>query len=901
MAIESVKTVQIGTQEAVKSLADLRKQITDCKNELFELTEGSEEYNDKLQELGYAQQELTSFMQATRQGCTALEGSYNALSYQLGLLKQEWKSTNDEARRAELTEQISSINDKLKEMDASVGVFSRNVGNYTGSMVDAFNKVGINIGNINPLFANLANGMVEAGAKGAKGLSALSAGAKGLGAALKSLAANPIGAIIMAIVLAVKALKAGFDAVKDSVARNEEAQKNFAKAAAPIKAIIQGITNVFDEFVEILSKVAAGIGSAMSAIAKFFKGDSYDNSLVGKMNEIAELEDTIQENHRNNMVENARLEMEASEAREKAANKEQYTNEQRLAFAKEYAEKQQEIAANNLKEAEDELKLLELQASTGKNNAEMNDKLAAAQAKVYQVQTAYNQALRQTNKEIASINKEIANEQTEAHKKAQAAAKSHAEEIKRLKAEYKGIVQKLDEELSINEYEKTFLQIQKTYEDTTTKLKNELKKRAITQQQYNDAIEKADALQLAQTIELYQKKADALQQFNNDYKKLYMSDAAAKIASEKEKWNKEFKAIEDARKTQLISDKQAEEMTKQLAIKSEQEIQKVRNEAYLKAAQDRLKVALDAEAIVAEAEENALKEEYLNREITTQEYIQREFDLRIEANNKKITLEEAYRDKLKDNLDKGLIDQTTYNQAIAESDNILTELRLQNLELVKSKTEELNDVVVTGLVGVFDVMSEYVSTLDTISSKWGDVFSNTSAMINGVGEALKSNEKGFKKWGQVAAMSCNMVSSMFGALADEQDTNTREGFEQSKKLRYGEAVMSMASAIIGAWSSAMTLPAPASFIVGGIMSTLMTALGAVQVANIAKQNFDDTSTTAAKPSTGGVSMSLQAPVQYATEVTPDSEIKETDNIYVNVTEIQQVGQRVNVAEQEATY
>jgi hypothetical protein len=40
---------------------------------------------------------------------------------------------------------------------------------------------------------------------------------------------------------------------------------------------------------------------------------------------------------------------------------------------------------------------LELQASTGVNDAEMNDKLAQARANVLKVQKDYNTALRETN------------------------------------------------------------------------------------------------------------------------------------------------------------------------------------------------------------------------------------------------------------------------------------------------------------------------------------------------------------------------------------------------------------------------------------------------------------------------------------------------------------------------
>ena len=52
-------------------------------------------------------------------------------------LKKEWRATTSEARRNELGQQIDSINTKLKDMDASIGNYQRNVGNYADSFSQA--------------------------------------------------------------------------------------------------------------------------------------------------------------------------------------------------------------------------------------------------------------------------------------------------------------------------------------------------------------------------------------------------------------------------------------------------------------------------------------------------------------------------------------------------------------------------------------------------------------------------------------------------------------------------------------------------------------------------------------------------------------------------------------------
>lgn len=48
---------------------------------MFEMQEGSEEYQVALQKLTYDQEELSSFMVKTSKNAGALEGSYNALQH----------------------------------------------------------------------------------------------------------------------------------------------------------------------------------------------------------------------------------------------------------------------------------------------------------------------------------------------------------------------------------------------------------------------------------------------------------------------------------------------------------------------------------------------------------------------------------------------------------------------------------------------------------------------------------------------------------------------------------------------------------------------------------------------------------------------------------------------------
>lgn len=137
MTEETITILKVGTEDAVRSVNDLKENIKLLKQNLGELEIGTEAYQNTLEELKINQNALKDAMYATTTSmedvaaaATGASKSYNSLVHQMAALKEEWRATNDEARRNELGVQIAEINQQLKDMDASVGNFQRNVGNY---------------------------------------------------------------------------------------------------------------------------------------------------------------------------------------------------------------------------------------------------------------------------------------------------------------------------------------------------------------------------------------------------------------------------------------------------------------------------------------------------------------------------------------------------------------------------------------------------------------------------------------------------------------------------------------------------------------------------------------------------------------------------------------------------
>lgn len=147
MAEETITILKVGTEEAVKSVNDLKDNIKVLKQNLGELEIGTDAYKTTLEELKVNQNALKDAMYATTSkmedvaaAATGASKSYNSLVHQMAALKEEWRATNDEARRNELGKQIAEINQQLKDMDASVGNFSRNVGNYESGVIPLVEK-----------------------------------------------------------------------------------------------------------------------------------------------------------------------------------------------------------------------------------------------------------------------------------------------------------------------------------------------------------------------------------------------------------------------------------------------------------------------------------------------------------------------------------------------------------------------------------------------------------------------------------------------------------------------------------------------------------------------------------------------------------------------------------------
>lgn len=848
------------TQQATKTLKDLRNEVKSLREQLNNTAIGTEEFANTLGELEDKQKELSNVTKSTNK---AMEGSYDDLVQQMSALKKEWRATADVAERSNIGSKILELNNQLKSMDAEIGNYQRNVGNY-GSVLEG---LGGTIRNTSEATEGITSMFSSA---------VMLLGSMGLESEETTKILQKMQ-LAMALTRGLKDLQKGkglFDQLTKAISGANITQKLFNSSIATTTTETQaltgaqtantvattGATAATNAFRTAL--ISTGIGAVVVAIGALIANldkltsifetnkadaDKYKNTL----SELNEQFDGM-DNHLDREV---RL-MKAQGASIDEVHAKQLKN----------LEIQREMIASKMRSIQ--LDIAQLQAN--RHWFDGGDK------KIKNWKEAYDElakSFKNIGKEISNLNAdfnvdkqiELIDKQKSAYDAAASAAKKARQEyqayFKLRETNQKKLNDLADEatRTTMSDREKELVDVQmwaydqydiynNMYKEEQRALKKALKDRVITQEEYDS--------RMALVTENYEGVVSNIRILYND-------------------------------KVQKLADKWA---------KDDADREKKKKDDKIKALQD----TYNAEMALIEAEYNeaATKYELLGDQVGLSQ-----------AN------EEFYKNQLTklNTLRDGLIalgvDTTDIDMQIR---GVLLQQQQAFLVTFQAKADKFTELTDQ----LSDSISRITSIGDGLSSEWSNVFTTMSEGIQRVSAELKNGEKGWRQYANIAVSALNVASSMMVALADEQDGQSREGFEQQKKYQIAAATMSMLGGIVDAWTSAMN-PANAwmtmagQIAVGTAMSAMIATTGALQINKIKQQKFGGNSEAdAAGGINGAVAVpsltalqSIDSGVDTTSIIQGASEEGNVNNtkVYVTETDISGTVNKVNVTQAEATF
>lgn len=143
----------LGSDKAVRDQVLLRQEIQLLNKELKNPAIGGEQVEKLSKQLIEAKANMSLVTSEIKQQIASAEklkfteGSYRALNAEIIQLKENYRNLSEADRNSTLGKDalanIETLDSKLKAIDAEMGQFQRNVGNYQQGIISAFSKMGL--------------------------------------------------------------------------------------------------------------------------------------------------------------------------------------------------------------------------------------------------------------------------------------------------------------------------------------------------------------------------------------------------------------------------------------------------------------------------------------------------------------------------------------------------------------------------------------------------------------------------------------------------------------------------------------------------------------------------------------------------------------------------------------
>lgn len=362
MAVE--EKIILKVEQDVRSattVKELRDALKEARAAMNEAAIGSDEYKRASEAVTNAQNQLAN---ATRLGTKETKSagdSYNALSRTMAELKQQYHSVTDDMKRKELAKEINAINDRLKNMDSDVGVFVRNVGNYTQGFANAFSALG-------------------------GGAASVIQPIQGVNTGLQLLSKTPI---IAALGIAINL----FTSIVGAMRKTEDGSKALSSVMGLLSNVADLVTKAFNWLGKGLGKAAGGVTNLLRKFGLL--GEESEKRIGIEKNELA-----LAEERRRVTMENADLENQIAKKRAEAADKLNKSGKESMALTKEAMALEEKKMQNNVNLRRKEYELIQAKNALLPSSSQELQEEADAYAALKQAETDLFNKKREYNAQL---------------------------------------------------------------------------------------------------------------------------------------------------------------------------------------------------------------------------------------------------------------------------------------------------------------------------------------------------------------------------------------------------------------------------------------------------------------------------------------------------------------------
>ena len=897
--------IKVDVGESQQTVKGLKKEITDLKDRILNLTKGSDEYNAAVEELQDNQRKLNEVMALTKKEAVAVEGSYDALVFKMSQLKKEWRATADEAKRAEIGAEIGKINAQLKELDAEIGNYQRNVGNYVShweGMPEVTKDFGTAMREMNESIEPTKQKFESVG-KIASGLASGFAAAQGA-MALLGIESEDFEKTMIKVQSAM-AIAQGIGGLGGLVEGLGKAKVAFEG----VKTSVISVTKTMGKtgWLAVILAVIAAVSALVGYLVKKNKQIKDGTTALKEYNRVAK-EATIE-------VSEEVLKLELLERI--TTDVTQSIDARRRAAEELLTQMGKEITDTNILAAMNGELATEVDKAT---EAMIRQAIAAAQME--KLTELYKEYLELSTAESPSAWNQIlaGGMRGTVSDQAKLAESNQQADIEAADKAWKTYAEQIYKNTNVNDFLDALFGKREDTKKKTTEIVKELTKAAKELQESLLKIADADVSHLERTYnrkiayakmaakeeEEIAKDVYALELEKEEEKLVAFEDAKANAVKAQEEWEKKEIDIQNQ-----ISKEKNKEKKKQLETQLAEAREQIK--FYADEVRELNQNLADEQVAIEQIKFDELerlrqidlqKQKDLIEELTVEyQNASRKLAITTDASQEKkkrgffgSILGLGGKDDLVSDAAQSEIDNNYYKQAYeAEQAYLAEKLKLNQEFLAKATTEE-----------------ERLELQQEIADIELQIDESKYAEKERLRQQDYENEKSKQEKTQaIFTASVQATASILGSLADMYESDTENSEKNAKKikgLRIAEATINTINGAVGAFSqAAATIPPPAGLIVGGVQAAAVTAAGIANIMKIRNTKMDGTGgdfggTGAVTPSMGN--FTNDTPYSYTRQLTGASEVdklNEPIKVYVTESDISEAVNHSKVRIEESSF